>query len=197
MKRRFTLFALCCTATIACAVVPSSAGMAADALQAAPEPAAQQAAVSGDTRIPFPKPDSHRGNWLQYHGRTVALTGSSSAESGKACLACHERNDCVKCHMTNPPKDHTNFWRTRGHGLTAAVNNERCVTCHRQDYCVACHNETTPRSHTAGWQARHCTWCHFGSRIAPADNCSVCHKTAPHTSAPHPVSGSLDCALCH
>lgn len=190
MKRRITLIVLCCAAALGIAL--SSAGRAEDASQTAPS-----AAAEADARIPFPKPDSHRGNWLQYHGRTVAMTGGSSAESGAACFACHGRNDCVTCHTTNPPRDHTNFWRTRGHGLAAAANSERCVNCHRQDFCVACHNETAPRTHTAAWRERHCTWCHFGGGIAPADNCSVCHTRAPHTSAPHPVSGTLNCTLCH
>lgn len=148
-------------------------------------------------KIPFPKPDSHRANWLQYHGRTVALTGSTADESGKSCLVCHEKNDCIACHNTRPPRDHTNFWRTRGHGLNAGANPERCSICHRQDYCVRCHNETAPRTHVANWRKRHCTWCHFGSGLAPADNCVVCHKQAPHTSAPHAVSGALNCLSCH
>ncbi len=155
------------------------------------------AAMDSPRKIPFPKPDSHRGNWLQYHGRTVALAGNTADVSGKACLVCHEKNDCIACHNTAMPKDHTNFWRTRGHGLTAGVNPERCMTCHRQDYCVRCHNETAPRTHVANWRQRHCTWCHFDGGVTPADNCVVCHKRAPHTSAPHPVSGTLNCTSCH
>jgi hypothetical protein len=161
-------------------------------------PVAQPAPVeTGPQKIPFLRPDSHRGNWIEYHGRTVALTGNAADVSGKTCLVCHEKNDCVSCHNTRAPRDHTNFWRTRGHGLTAGANPERCMNCHRQDYCVRCHNETAPRTHVANWRQRHCTWCHFGSGVAPADNCVVCHKQAPHTSAPHPVSGTLNCSLCH
>jgi hypothetical protein len=167
----------------------------------------QAPAGSAPQKIPFPKPDSHRGNWIDYHGRTVALTGNAADVSGKTCLVCHEKNDCIACHNTRPPRDHTNFWRTRGHGLTASANPERCMNCHRQDYCVRCHNETAPRTHVGRWNApspagtpgfpTHCMWCHFDGGVTPADNCVVCHKQAPHTSAPHPVSGTLNCSLCH
>ncbi len=152
-------------------------------------------AASG--KIPFPRPQSHRANWIEYHGKTVDLNFSEAGQAGTACLACHGKNDCIACHNTLPPRDHTNFWRTRGHGFAAEGNRERCLTCHKQDYCVRCHNETAPRTHTADWRTRHCTWCHFGSGIAPADNCSVCHRQAPHTSAPHPVNGAMNCSLCH
>jgi hypothetical protein len=135
-----------------------------------------------DTRIPFPRPASHRGAWTEYHGKAVGAAGNSPGSPGAACLTCHERTDCIGCHSTIMPRDHTNYWRTRGHGLMAAGNRERCLICHRQDNCIRCHNETAPRSHTASWRSRHCT---------------VCHKGRSHVSAPHPVSPGLDCTLCH
>jgi hypothetical protein len=79
----------------------------------------------------------------------------------------------------------------------AEGNRERCLTCHKQDFCVRCHSETAPRSHTGNWTARHCTWCHYGSGLAPADNCVVCHRQAAHTSAPHNINPALNCGLCH
>jgi len=150
-----------------------------------------------DARIPFPKPGSHKGNWLEYHGRAVGASGNSPGQPGKACLACHEQTDCFACHTTTMPRDHNNTWRVRGHGLMADGNRERCLTCHREDYCIRCHSETAPRTHTASWRKRHCTWCHYSGSFAPADNCVVCHKSAQHTSAPHPVNPSLNCASCH
>jgi hypothetical protein len=150
-----------------------------------------------DDRIPFPKPGSHRANWMEYHGRAVGAEGNSPGQPGKACLTCHERTDCITCHNTTMPRDHNNTWRVRGHGLMADGNRERCLICHRQDYCIRCHSETAPRSHTASWRKRHCTWCHLGPGFVPADNCVVCHKQAPHTSAPHAVSPSMNCRLCH
>ena len=145
-------------------------------------------------KIPFPRPQSHKGNWIEYHGRSADL---SVIDTGKTCLVCHEKTDCISCHNTKAPRDHTNTWRTLSHGFMAEGNRERCLTCHKQDFCVRCHSETAPRSHTGSWTARHCTWCHYGSGLAPADNCVVCHKQAAHTSAPHNISPALNCGLCH
>jgi hypothetical protein len=154
-------------------------------------------------KIPFPMPESHKANWMEYHGRTVQLSVGETGRAGESCYTCHEKTDCITCHNTRMPRDHTNTWRTRTHGLMAEGNRERCLACHRQDYCIRCHNETAPRTHVANWAQRHCTWCHFGSGIAPADNCVVCHRSAPHTSAPpapHPPIGAQTTCIqtgCH
>ena len=132
-----------------------------------------------DGRMPFPRPDSHKGAWIDAHGIEAQVQVNESGQKGSACLTCHEKNDCITCHATRPPKDHTNYWRTTGHGLTASMSRERCQICHRQDYCVRCHNETAPRSHTAGWINRHCQWCHAAGKV-PGGSCGVCHKTSPH-----------------
>jgi hypothetical protein len=159
--------------------------------------AGQAAQAVGDDRIPFPKPASHRANWLEYHGKAAGAEGNSPGRPGKKCLVCHDRDDCIGCHTTIMPRDHHNAWRMRGHGLAAGGNSGRCVTCHKQDYCVRCHSETAPRTHTATWRKRHCTWCHFGSGDSIAGKCTVCHKRAQHVSAPHPVNPALNCELCH
>jgi hypothetical protein len=148
-------------------------------------------------KIPFPRPLSHGGNWIEYHGRAVEPSLSPMVAPGNTCLTCHERTDCVSCHNTRAPRDHTNTWRTLSHGFMAEGDSDRCRTCHKQDFCVRCHNETAPRSHRGDWSSRHCTWCHFSSGFAPADSCLVCHKKAPHTSAPHTVNPQSDCSLCH
>mgnify|MGYP001566403563 CR=1 FL=1 len=155
------------------------------------------ARAAEDDRIPFPKPSSHTGRWLEYHGRTVGAEGNSPGKPGKVCVLCHDRTDCIGCHTTVAPRDHNNAWRVRGHGLMAGGNRDRCLACHKQDYCVRCHSETAPRTHTASWRKRHCTWCHLGPGFVPADNCVVCHKRAQHVSAPHPVNPALNCGLCH
>ena len=155
-------------------------------------------ALSAD-KVPFPRPDSHKGNWSENHGLNAQLNINEAGQSDSACLTCHEKSDCIACHTMRLPRDHNNFWRTRGHGITAGVNRERCLACHRQDYCIRCHNETAPRSHTGAWKSQHCRWCHFaGTR--PDDGCGVCHKIAPHTSRPagHPPIGQqTNCAVCH
>jgi len=154
-------------------------------------------ASGGQGRIPFPMPDTHKGDWIRFHGSFVELNRNEAGQQGTACYVCHDRNDCIECHSSRPPRDHTNIWRMRSHGLEAAGNRERCLRCHRQDYCVRCHNETAPRTHTGNWARRHCTRCHFGGGLVPADNCVVCHRTAPHTSAPHGVGAGVDCSVCH
>ena len=156
--------------------------------------------AGGADKVPFPRPDSHKGNWVQSHGMSAYMNINEAGQTGNACLTCHEKSDCISCHSTRMPKDHNNFWRTRGHGLTSEVNRERCLACHRQDYCIRCHNETAPRNHTGAWRTQHCKWCHFASGIKPADGCGVCHKIAPHSSRPavHPPIGSqTNCAVCH
>ncbi|OGW51250.1 MAG: hypothetical protein A2078_00025 [Nitrospirae bacterium GWC2_57_9] len=158
---------------------------------------AETASIPAPEKIPFPRPDSHRGNWIEFHGASADLHINEAGRTRKACLMCHEKNDCIICHNTRLPRDHTNTWRTLSHGFMAEGNRERCLTCHRQDFCVRCHNETAPRSHTGNWRARHCAECHFGSGNSITGACTVCHRQAVHVSAPHPVNPAMNCALCH
>ena len=153
--------------------------------------------LSGQEKVPFPKPSSHGVNWIRYHGKTVDGNMTGAGGRDDACIICHVRNDCMACHTTQAPSDHTNTWRTLSHGFAAGGNRERCASCHRQDYCVRCHDETAPRSHRSNWITGHCTWCHFGPDQRPADSCGVCHRVAAHLSAPHPINASLNCTLCH
>ena len=148
-------------------------------------------------KIPFPAPDSHKADWISYHGTTVDFNVNKARRGGKACFTCHENYDCQACHSSRPPGDHTDIWRTTNHGFSAVGNSERCLTCHRQDYCVRCHNETAPRSHKVSWGQTHCSSCHFYTGLTPGDNCMTCHKQAAHSTAPHPVNGQMQCLLCH
>ena len=172
------------------------------------EQTSQRPAESAQKKIPFPRPESHKANWLQYHGASADLYFNEAGGRGKACYVCHEKSDCIDCHNTMMPRDHSNTWRTLSHGFQAAGNRERCSMCHRQDYCVRCHNETEPRSHRGRWNSvtysdlvpdapTHCTWCHYDGGFAPADNCLVCHRQARHTSASYSVNPALDCSTCH
>ncbi len=168
----------------------------------------QRPAESAQKKIPFPRPQSHTGNWMQYHGASADLYVNEAGGRGKACYTCHEKNDCIDCHNTMMPWDHRNTWRTLSHGFQAEGNRERCMMCHRQDYCVRCHNETEPRTHRGRWNSvnfsdghadtpTHCLWCHYDGGFAPADNCVVCHKQALHSTANHNISPALDCLKCH
>lgn len=148
-------------------------------------------------KIPFPRPKSHEAGWLEYHGNTAGMSLNAPGRRGDACYTCHERNDCIRCHNIQLPRDHTNTWRTRTHGFMVSAERGRCQTCHRQDYCVRCHYETAPRSHRGNWRRAHCASCHFGSIFTSLDNCTVCHRQALHASAPHPINEQLDCFSCH
>jgi len=147
-------------------------------------------------RIDFPRPASHRGDWRAFHGKTVG-TLLEAPEGEPNCTVCHRRTDCVECHNTAKPADHNHAWRTRTHGFYAAGDRERCLVCHRQDYCVSCHQQTAPRTHVGAWRDRHCDWCHFDAGLRIDANCRVCHRAAPHASAPHDLAGREDCAACH
>lgn len=148
-------------------------------------------------KIPFPKPNSHRGDWIDYHGFSAGLDWNKTGSAKSTCLTCHEQSDCVTCHNTRPPADHSSTWRTLSHGFMAEGNRERCLSCHREDYCVRCHSETEPRSHRGNWETDHCSNCHYKENFTPESECSVCHKKVDHSWAPHPINGPLDCSLCH
>jgi len=124
-------------------------------------------------KIPYPKPASHNGNWIEYHGREVEPSVNSALAADTNCLTCHEKSDCISCHNTLAPRDHNNTWRTLSHGFSAEGNRERCQNCHKQDFCIRCHNETAPRSHRGNWLTLHCTNCHTGGV------CRTCHKATP------------------
>ena len=148
-------------------------------LAAAAVTAAVVAGAAPVEKVPFPRPDTHRGNWVENHGLDAETNLLDTGPDGRTCLVCHEKNDCISCHATRTPRDHTNYWRNQGHGMAAGANRERCFICHRQDYCVRCHNETAPRSHTANWIDRHCQWCHLEGGV-PGGSCGVCHRRSPH-----------------
>jgi len=48
-------------------------------------------------KIPFPRPQSHTANWIEYHGRSADV---SVIDTGTTCLVCHEKTDCF--HATIP-----------------------------------------------------------------------------------------------
>ena len=157
----------------------------------------KETALSIERKIPFPKPESHRAGWFEYHGSLSDLSLNNPGRERSSCYTCHEKIDCIECHSIQPPRDHNNIWRVQTHGFIAEGNRERCLTCHREDYCIRCHNETTPRSHSGNWAANHCDQCHFDVGVSFGSNCSVCHKQYLHLSAPHPVNANISCTACH
>lgn len=144
------------------------------------------------------KPQSHDTAWDARHGFVVR---SRDDAIENRCSLCHENEQtCVACHQTNPPDDHSNYWRQRGHGLSVQIDRSRCVTCHRTDFCERCHESTRPRSHRGSFGApsqRHCTSCHFPLQ---GEGCYTCHKSAPdHLGTPLPAGHhpAMNCRLCH
>jgi hypothetical protein len=143
-------------------------------------------------------PPSHRANWKRYHGGVVR---GRSEERSDMCALCHKPSECATCHSIELPENHNNYWRRRGHGLTASMDRDGCKTCHDEDSCNRCHEEIRPVSHTASWGEptdRHCLSCHEPLR---STTCNVCHKSTPShdTATPLPPdhTPAMNCRQCH
>ncbi|MBN2209702.1 MAG: cytochrome c3 family protein [Candidatus Coatesbacteria bacterium] len=149
-------------------------------------------------------PPSHSRSWRQLHGQ-IARSGRDTPCEYR-CKMCHADSSCVACHQITPPAYHTNYFRRRGHGITAGMDRSRCQTCHRADFCTRCHEHTRPTSHSGSWGSprnRHCLTCHFP---LSDERCFVCHKTdSSHrteaTPMPddqvHRTAGAEQCRACH
>ncbi len=143
-------------------------------------------------------PPNHVANWTRYHGSLVRARSEARADS---CVLCHEPADCSTCHQAVEPASHNNFWRRRGHGITAALDRESCATCHDSDSCQRCHDEIRPQSHVGSWgepRDRHCLACHEPLR---GESCGVCHATAPSHELATPLPADhlpgMNCRQCH
>ncbi len=148
-------------------------------------------------------PDSHSKNWGRSHGaRYLACEGMSDrggwVNRGEIC---HEKTTCQSCHQEELPRNHTNFWRIKGHGVLTSIDRSRCWTCHRSDFCERCHQGTRPRSHTGTWGSprdRHCSNCHTPGQ---GSSCATCHKAAPSHLAAAPMPSdhhpAMNCRQCH
>lgn len=143
-------------------------------------------------------PPSHRANWTRYHGTLVRGRAEARADQ---CALCHQPSDCTTCHQIELPAGHTDYWRRRGHGLTASMDRESCQTCHDPDSCQRCHEETAPASHAGGWgepRDRHCLACHEPLR---GESCGVCHAATPShdqaTPLPPDHLPGMNCRQCH
>lgn len=154
-------------------------------------------------RLDIPPP-SHEANWKRFHGVNSRQLIAGMGET--TCAQCHQEDTCIRCHQVEQPSSHTNFWRTRGHGLSAGIDRSSCLACHQPDYCDRCHRSTQPRSHRGAFGPpgnRHCASCHLP---AQGLSCGVCHSNFPaHSPGPgtpgnvqHMTANSpFDCLLCH
>jgi len=143
-------------------------------------------------------PPSHRANWTRYHGTLVRGRASERLDQ---CALCHQPADCTNCHKIELPANHNNYWRRRGHGLTASMDRDSCATCHESDSCQRCHDEIRPMSHVGMWgepRDRHCLACHEPLR---SNSCVACHAATPShdqaTPLPPDHLPGMDCRSCH
>jgi hypothetical protein len=152
------------------------------------------------------RPKSHTVGWKRAHGRAASMGDLDPLP--KDCALCHERSDCDLCHRAEPPADHTNLFRLRGHGIAASIDRDRCRVCHTTDSCFLCHQQMEPRNHTATGGSpfhRHCNSCHLPLESFDDQGCFVCHKSSPgHASAPlrpanapHMTMDPNACRACH
>jgi len=143
-------------------------------------------------------PSSHGANWTRTHGKVFR---SGSKETANRCDLCHQESSCSSCHFDTPPENHTNYWRRRGHGITARMDRDSCAACHRSDSCERCHSENTPVSHNGSWggvKNRHCLSCHLNTQEG---GCFVCHQGTPSHSQATPLppdhTPGMFCLQCH
>ena len=151
------------------------------------------------------KPPSHDGNWLRFHGEASHARIEGTGQT--TCMQCHQEASCRSCHQEQAPLSHTNFWRRRGHGLTAAIDRTSCTSCHTPDYCQRCHQETTPASHRAGFGPPRNNHCGGACHTPPTGlGCGACHAEFPaHPAGPTPPTSAAharartaaECLACH
>jgi hypothetical protein len=125
-------------------------------------------------------PPSHRANWTRYHGTLVRGRASDRADQ---CALCHQPSECTNCHQIEPPENHNNYWRRRGHGLTASMDRDSCMTCHDSDSCQRCHGgpaAAQPRRRGVRRRDRHRLACY---RAAARESRGVCRPTPSHEQA--------------
>jgi hypothetical protein len=145
------------------------------------------------------QPASHLMGWRRLHGEAFHRYSPAPAQR---CDLCHTEQSCARCHEEVPPENHTNFWRLRGHGLTARMERSDCSVCHRPDMCDRCHRDAEPLSHRGasfgGARSTHCLTCHFPLQ---GEGCAVCHQDTPShmtaTALPPDHDPGMNCRQCH
>jgi hypothetical protein len=116
----------------------------------------------------YTEPPSHDAAWPQTHGRFMEF------EDKESCLLCHQEETCYTCHDLEEPRDHTNLFRRKTHGLKASFDRSRCLVCHRNDECQACHLATADPIPAAPYHT-------------PDASCLTCHSPlAAQGPAPRP-----------
>ena len=67
------------------------------------------------------QPDSHQHHWMRAHGSVVR---SNTGARTDQCSMCHTESSCNMCHAEEPPENHTNYWRRRGHPVAARMDRD-------------------------------------------------------------------------
>lgn len=132
-------------------------------------------------------PKSHEANWKQLHGRAV---GFMSKEDSGRCETCHTQEWCFRCHRQEKPKNHTNYWKQRGHTIAVDLDRQNCKACHNQEFCIRCHRASAPDMD------------HHGdtSVLRNEARCISCHYNNNYRGGwvpPHRTPGFLHCFQCH
>jgi len=145
-------------------------------------------------------PPNHDASWKRTHGRVMRAHNKDMR--AERCDTCHTEASCAQCHKAEAPENHDNYFRRRGHGLTASMDRRNCAACHTPESCEACHDTTRPINHTGSFgapQDRHCLSCHEPLRLEAS--CQVCHKSTPSHALATPLPPShtpaMNCRQCH
>ena len=125
----------------------------------------------------FPSYHKHAGKWKKRHGHKVRIF--SKRDHANDCGVCHTDDACRKCHQLNRPKNHTGFWKMRGHGIKAVVKRETCMYCHNESFCVRCHKKTRPINHRGNWKNLHGKTIP-GGHSGNTNRCTICHLPEPY-----------------
>lgn len=181
-------------------VGPEQAISMADCMQCHAEERAPNECVDCHSEVTADwEPANHHHNWDFTHG--MVSRGPRDGVVAEDCSVCHTESDCSDCHLQEPPRDHNNYFRRRGHGLFSMMDRERCEACHQPDSCDRCHAEVLPSSHTGmfgGVKSTHCLGCHFP--LKSEAGCVTCHQSTPsHLSTPKPPDHhpAMNCRQCH
>lgn len=144
-------------------------------------------------------PPSHLVRWERLHGHA---SRTCRGDVTRECSLCHDERSCADCHLVTPPSSHDHAFRTRTHGLHAALDRDTCSVCHTPDSCTQCHAVTEPRSHATvtfgGTRSTHCLGCHLPLR---ASGCQTCHPATPSHALASPKpdwhTPAMNCRQCH
>ena len=123
-----------------------------------------------------PEPGNHGTGWINRHG--FFGKGRIARDHGQACKSCHRTNSCRACHQTTKPRNHTTFFKMRGHGMISAGNRNSCRTCHRPHFCTRCHRRTRPANHRNlyNWKRYLHGKVAPGSKNSTMGGCRLCHR---------------------